>query len=81
MADAKERMEKTISTILLVIIILVLIYKCYQMEIDMEDIKIKHNELARIVGNNANVLNVVVSETDKIMEDFYNEKGDMIDEE
>lgn len=69
-----------ISTILLASIFLVLIYRGYKLETDLYNLKLKHNELAKIVSNNANVLNVVASEMDKIMEDFYNEKGDMMDE-
>lgn len=65
-----------ISTILLASIFIVLIYKCYKMEIMIENITKSHNALVKTVNNNANVLNVVVNEVDEIMEDIYEEKGE-----
>ena len=65
-----------ISTILLASIFIVLIYKCYKMEIRIENITKSHNALVKTVNNNANVLNVVANEVDEIMEDIYEEKGE-----
>lgn len=60
-----------ISTVLLASIFIVLIYRCYKMEIGIEKMTKSHNELVETVNNNANVLNVIVNEVDEIMKDFY----------
>lgn len=76
------------STIILVIIIFVLIYRCYKMETDLMNFKIKHNELARIVSNNAvvlentaNLVDIVVEEINQVLEDYSKEREGVVDGE
>lgn len=69
-----------ISTILLAVIMLVLIYRCYINETNMINLSIKHNELAKIVQNNAIILNTVVDEINQIIEEYNVERGEIVDE-
>ena len=77
-----------ISTLLLATIFLVLIYRCYKMEIQVENVKLKHNELARIVSNNAvilqntsNIVDVMVEEINQVLEDYSKEREGIVDGE
>ncbi len=81
MVNAKERTAKVIETILIAIICSVLIYRCYKMEVEVFNYKVKHNELANIVQNNAIVLNTVVDEVNQVIDDCYEERGDIVDED
>lgn len=77
-----------ISTISLAIIFLVLIYRCYKMEIQVENIKLKHNELARMVSNNAialqntsKIVGVMADEINQVLEDYSREREGIVDGE
>lgn len=77
-----------ISTISLATIFLVLIYRCYKMEIEVFNYKLKHNELAKIVHNNAvilqntsNIVDVMVEEINQVLEDYSKEREGIVDGE
>lgn len=87
MADVEERTEKMIEIILLTVILAILIYRCYRMETDLVNFKLKHNELARIVSNNAVVLedtakvvDIIIEEINQVLEDYSKEREGVADE-
>ena len=72
--SVEEGTRNMINTILSATIYAVLIYRCYKLECEVYDIKVKHNELVKIVSNNADVLDVAINEIDDIIQDIYGEE-------